>query len=73
MNFLTFVKTSNASQYVDKLKMTPAGKACGKASLIEQVIPRNALSENTCNQTRHRIGPFLVLVSLLAVLQIGMH
>ncbi len=63
MNFLTFAKTSNASQYVDKLKMTPARKACWKASLIEQLIPKNALRENTSNQTQHLIGPFLVLVA----------
>ncbi len=44
-----------------------------KTSLIEQLIPKNALRESTSNQTGHLIGPFLVLVSLLAVLQIGMH
>ncbi len=73
MNFLTFVKTSNASQYFHISGMTPDGKARWKASLIEQLMPKNALSENTSNQTRHLIGPFLVLVSLLVVLQVDMH
>ncbi len=44
----------------------------GKASFIEQLMLKNALRENTSNQTRHLIGPFLALVSLLAVLQIDL-
>ncbi len=73
MNFLTFAKTSNASQYFDISWMTPDGKVRWKASLIEQLMPKNALRENASNQPRHLIGPCLGLVSLLAVLQIGMH
>ncbi len=73
MNFLTFARTSNASQYFDIPWMTPDGKARWKASLIEQLMPKNAMRENTSNQIRHLIGPFHVLVSLLAVLQINMH
>ncbi len=53
--------------------MAPDGKARWKASLIEQLITKNALRENASNPTRHLIGPFLVLVSLLAVLHVDLH
>ncbi len=51
INFLTFDETSNASQYFDISEMAPDGKARWKASIIEQLIPKNALKENASNQT----------------------
>ncbi len=60
MNLMTFVKTSNASQCVDTLQMPPDEKA----SFVEQsahFLPN-----------WHLIGPFPVIVCLLAILQISM-
>ncbi len=47
MSLLAVAQTPNASQYVEILRITSDVKARWKTSLIEQLVPKNILWENT--------------------------